>query len=123
MGQGRSRSAGHDDRPTGEAARRYAIDRRRTRTSRGREAITLKRLERAARALDCTLVYTLVPRKPLETLVQERAHQVARKRIQTVSHSMLLENQSVPEDVEREQLERLARQLIDGGGSRLLDER
>ncbi len=36
-------------------------------------AITLNSLERAARALDCRLVYALVPRDPLEELVSARA--------------------------------------------------
>ncbi|HEY4215476.1 MAG TPA: mobile mystery protein A [Steroidobacteraceae bacterium] len=87
------------------------------------KAITLKTLERAARELDCTLVYVLVPRKPLESLVQERARQTARKRLHTISHSMALENQRVIEDDERAQLERLAQKLIDGPGSALWDER
>ena len=87
------------------------------------KAITLKTLERAARALDCTLVYALVPRKPLESVVQERAYQAARKRLHTISHSMTLENQRVLEDDERAQLERLAQKLIDGPGSALWDER
>ena len=87
------------------------------------KAITLKTLERAARALDCTLVYALVPRKPLESLVQERARQAARKRLHAISHSMALENQRVLEDDEREQLERLAQKLIDGPGSGLWDDR
>jgi predicted DNA-binding mobile mystery protein A len=87
------------------------------------KAITLKTLERAARALDCTLVYALVPRKPLESLVQERARETARKRLQTISHSMALENQRVLEDDERAQLERLAQKLIDGPGSALWDDR
>jgi len=87
------------------------------------KAITLKSLERAARALDCTLVYALVPRKPLESLVQERARQAARRRLHTISHSMVLENQRVLEEDERAQLERLAQTLIDGPGSALWDER
>ncbi len=44
-------------------------------------------------------------------------------RLQTISHSMVLENQRVLEDDERAQLERLAQQLIDGPGSALWDER
>jgi predicted DNA-binding mobile mystery protein A len=87
------------------------------------KAITLETLERAARALDCTLVYALVPRKPLETLVQERACEAAGERLRTVSHSMALEDQRVGEEDERAQLERLAQKLIDGPGSALWDER
>lgn len=86
------------------------------------KAITLETLERAARALDCTFVYALVPRKPLETLVQERAREAARKRLRTISHSMALEDQRVREDDQHAHLERLAQKLIDGPGSALWDE-
>jgi predicted DNA-binding mobile mystery protein A len=85
------------------------------------KAITIATLERAARALDCTLVYALVPRKPLEAIVQERAREAARERLRTISHSMTLEDQRVGEDDELAQLERLARKLIDGPGSALWD--
>jgi predicted DNA-binding mobile mystery protein A len=83
------------------------------------KAITIETLERAARALDCTLVYALVPRKPLEAIVQERAREAARERLRTVSHSMTLEDQRVGENDERSQLERLAQKLVDGPGSAL----
>lgn len=87
------------------------------------KAITLATLERAARALDCTLVYALVPRKPLDTLVRERARAAARERLRTISHSMTLENQRVREEDEAVQLERLVQKLIDGPGSALWHER
>jgi len=87
------------------------------------KVITLETLERAARALDCTLVYALVPRKPLETIVRERAREKARDRLRTISHSMSLEDQRVHEEDEHEQLERLAQKLLDGPGSALWDER
>jgi predicted DNA-binding mobile mystery protein A len=85
--------------------------------------ITLETLERAAHALDCTLVYALVPRKPLQTLTQERAVEVAHRRIRSVSHSMALEDQRVGESDERAQIERLAQTLLDGPGSALWDDR
>ncbi len=87
------------------------------------KAITLETLERAARALDCTLVYALVPRQPLEQIVQERARERARERLRTISHNMALEDQRVRDDDEREQLERLVQKLLDGPGSALWDER
>jgi predicted DNA-binding mobile mystery protein A len=87
------------------------------------KVITLETLERAARALDCTLVYALVPRKPLETIVRERAREKARERLRTISHSMSLEDQRVHEEDEHEQLERLAQKLLEGPGSALWDER
>jgi len=59
------------------------------------KVVTIATLERAAHALDCTLVYALVPRKPLETIVRERARDAAQERLRTISHSMALEDQRV----------------------------
>lgn len=87
------------------------------------KSITLETLERAARALDCTLVYALVPRQPLDALVQERAREVARERLRTISHSMTLEDQRVRDEDQQAQLEGLAQKLIDGPGSALWNER
>ena len=56
-------------------------------------SIELATLRRVAEALDCTLVYALVPNKPLETMVRDRARAFTKKRRQHVEHSMLLEDQ------------------------------
>jgi hypothetical protein len=48
-----------------------------------------------AEALDCTLVYALVPNSPLETTIRDRARAFARRRRGPVEHSMLLEDQKV----------------------------
>lgn len=85
-------------------------------------SISLNNLERAAHALDCRLVYALVPRKPFEALVRDRAAELAARRLRTTGHSMALEAQGVEASDEREHLERLTRQLIDGGGSILWEE-
>ncbi len=82
-------------------------------------SITLDSLERAARALDCRVVYALIPRKPLDDMVAERAHSVAEKRLQSTRHSMALEAQSVDRSDEEEQLKRLGEQLIRKSGSEL----
>jgi predicted DNA-binding mobile mystery protein A len=84
-------------------------------------AITLGSLARAARALDCDLVYALVPRKPLETLAEERALQVAKRRIRPTRHTMALEAQSVDQKAEEEQVKQLARRLLEMPGSALWD--
>ena len=65
--------------------------------SEARGSIELATLRRVAEALDCTLVYALVPNKPLETTVRERAREFARLRLEPVEHSMLLEDQKVTE--------------------------
>lgn len=57
--------------------------------------IQLKTLRRAAEALDCTLVYALVPNASLEQSVDERARTIARRALGRISHTMRLEDQSV----------------------------
>ncbi|MCU7829157.1 MAG: mobile mystery protein A [Candidatus Thiodiazotropha sp. (ex Myrtea sp. 'scaly one' KF741663)] len=85
-------------------------------------AITLDSLERAAQALDCRLVYTLVPRKPLDNLVAERAKIIAKKRLETTGHSMKLEAQGVEAMDESEQLKSLMNKIVAQGGSVLWEE-
>jgi predicted DNA-binding mobile mystery protein A len=85
-------------------------------------AITLNSLERAARALDCRLVYALVPRDPLEELLNARARRLALKRLESTRHSMSLEAQDVDETDEQEQLKRTIRRLVDKAGSELWEE-
>ncbi len=82
-------------------------------------SITLESLERAAQALDCRLVYALVPRKPLETLVEDRASELAKKHLRATSHSMGLEDQRVDETDEQEHLKTLVQKLLDQPGSAL----
>ena len=82
-------------------------------------SITLESLERAARALDCRLVYAIVPRKPLELLVEDRARTLAKKRLRATSHSMALEDQRVDDADEQDHLERIVQKLLDQPGSAL----
>jgi len=83
------------------------------------KGITLETLERAARALDCRLVYALVPSKPLELLAEDQARELAKKRLRATSHSMALEDQRVDEADERDHLERLVQKLLNQPGSAL----
>ena len=78
------------------------------------EKITLASLRKLANALDCELQYTLVPRKSLEEILLERAITVAKERLQPISHSMSLENQSVSQPANNKQLELLAKEILDG---------
>lgn len=69
--------------------------------SEARGSIELATLRRVATALDCTLVYALVPNQPLETTIRVRARAFARKRLGPVEHSMLVDAQKVePKDSE-----------------------
>ena len=60
------------------------------------DRITLKSLRAAANALDCDLVYALVPRSgTMQDLAETRARVQARKHVMGVEHSMALEDQAV----------------------------
>ena len=63
--------------------------------SEAKGTIELATLRRVAEALDCTLVYALIPNQPLEAMVRDRARAFARRRLEPVEHSMLLEDQKV----------------------------
>lgn len=63
--------------------------------SEAKGTIELATLRRVAAALDCTLVYTLVPNRPLEQTMRERARLYARRHRSPIEHSMMLEDQKV----------------------------
>jgi predicted DNA-binding mobile mystery protein A len=56
-------------------------------------AIQLKTLRRAAEALDCSLVYAIVPNDSLEGVVRARARRIALRDLGRVAHTMRLEAQ------------------------------
>jgi predicted DNA-binding mobile mystery protein A len=78
--------------------------------SEAKATIELATLRRIAEALDCTLVYALVPNRPLETTVRERARLFARRRRAPVEHSMLLEDQAVEAKDADQRLEEIVRE-------------
>ena len=79
--------------------------------SEAKGTIQLATLRRVAEAIDCTLVYALIPNKPLETIVRDRARKVARRRLQPIEHSMLLEAQQVSAKDFEARLDELVRDI------------
>ena len=63
--------------------------------------IQLSTLRRAAEAMDCMLVYALVPETSLTEMVERRARALAIAALSRVSHSMALEDQQVDRDFEK----------------------
>lgn len=55
--------------------------------------ITLHTLRRAAEALECKVVYAIVPRTSLEDAVQKRARKIALRDLKQINHTMKLEAQ------------------------------
>jgi predicted DNA-binding mobile mystery protein A len=84
---------------SGELARRLKTSRQlplQLEKGEAEDRITLKSLRAAANALDCDLVYALVPRaNSLEETVEDRERAEAKKRVVGVEHSMALEDQAV----------------------------
>jgi predicted DNA-binding mobile mystery protein A len=74
---------------------------------------TLKSLREAAEALDCRLVYAIVPNKPLDAIIRERASDKAFRELAMVSHGMLLEGQSLNKEQMQEELERLTDEVLE----------
>lgn len=64
-------------------------------------SIQLRTLRRAADALDCTLVYALVPKTSLEDGVRSRARKIAKRDLRRVAHTMTLEDQGT-DDIDSE---------------------
>ena len=76
--------------------------------------VTLSSLERAAEALDCRLVYVLVPNRPLSERLEERADAVAEAQLAAVDQTMKLEKQSVSNAKQRETMkQRIVMALLD----------
>lgn len=74
--------------------------------------IQLKTLRRAAEALDCTLVYALVPNDSLEGAVRARARKIALRDLGRVAHTMKLEAQETPDGATDERLEAYIRDKV-----------
>jgi predicted DNA-binding mobile mystery protein A len=74
--------------------------------------VTFAALRRAADAMDCDLLYAVVPRTPLRQMLWSRARAIAAKRLGKVAHSMQLEEQAVPSEEHDQQVEDLAAQIM-----------
>lgn len=76
----------------------------------------LETLSRAAEAMDCELVYALVPRTTLEATVLAQARRKAERHLAHVVHHGRLEAQEVSEDELAAQVEELASWFADRRG-------
>jgi predicted DNA-binding mobile mystery protein A len=74
--------------------------------------IQLKTLRRAAEALDCVLIYALVPRTSLEATVEKRARALAVEQMDRIGHTMDLEAQGLSQDEREAQVEAYIREHL-----------
>lgn len=80
--------------------------------SEAADTIQLKTLRRAAEALNCTLVYALVPNTSLEAMVKARAREIALHDLGRVAHTMNLEAQETDERDLEERIEDYIRDVL-----------
>lgn len=80
------------------------------------DSIRIGTLRRAADALDCDLVYALVPRESLDEVVHRRALKKAADHIAPIAHHSRLENQALSMTASRSEVDDLAAGLIDKRG-------
>lgn len=74
--------------------------------------ITLGTLQHVAEALDCTVVYALVPRTSLQDTVDREAAAAARRIIEPVATTMALERQSLEPGRDDDVVDAIASDLI-----------
>jgi predicted DNA-binding mobile mystery protein A len=75
-------------------------------------SITLRSLSRAAEALNCRLVYALVPHESLEAVVRRQAELAADRILSRVNATMALEDQSSDSETRNQQREDLVDELV-----------
>jgi predicted DNA-binding mobile mystery protein A len=83
--------------------------------------ITLESLNKVAEALNCRLVYALIPDKPLDEMQRDRARKLADALLKPVAHTMTLEDQAMSEQEAKRQRKQLAKQLLSQNPKKLWD--
>ena len=102
-----------------DLARRMGISQQRVPAiERGEQDMTIKlaTLMRAANALDCELVYALVPRASLDAMVKDQARRQATEWVRRVTQHSRLEDQQPTDADLAEQIEELAAELAERRG-------
>jgi predicted DNA-binding mobile mystery protein A len=88
--------------------------------------VTLERLAKAADAMNCRLIYAIVPSDrygDLEAIIDERAQDLAQQLVRTTEHSMRLEKQGASDADLTKEVDSLANQLKSKMDSRIWGKR
>lgn len=81
-------------------------------SSEGAGTITLASLRKLADGLGCEVAYVLLPREPLEDMVERQARTRARRIVGSISESMMLEGQDVSERALLDEVDFLTQTLV-----------
>lgn len=87
-----------------------------------RGATTLRTLQNAATAMNCMLVYAIVPNEPLDDMVRARAIVKARSELARLDHTMRLENQAILRSDLEEEEQRIVNHILSGSLRGLWDD-
>lgn len=85
-------------------------------------APSLKTLREAAEAMDCVLVYAIVPRTSLDEILRDQASKKADVELARHHHTMRLENQAMDKRDLAAERERLVADMLAGSLRRVWDE-
>jgi len=83
---------------------------------------SLKTLRQAAEAMDCVLVYAIVPRTSLDEILRDQAAKKADIELARLHHTMRLENQAMDKRDLAAERERLVSDMLTGSLRRVWDE-
>ncbi len=83
---------------------------------------SLKTLREAAEAMECTLVYAIVPTKSLDAIMRARAAEKAEAELAHLHHTMTLENQAMTKVDLVQERARLIDELLAGSTRRLWED-
>jgi len=81
--------------------------------------INLKSLNKIADAMNCKLIYALVPHESLEKIIDDRIDYVAVNMISHIDYSMMLEKQSLNGKILKEQMDNLKSKLKNNFSSKI----
>ncbi|MBO0492210.1 helix-turn-helix domain-containing protein [Pseudomonas sp. Marseille-Q1929] len=112
-------SLGRSLRAQAEIAGISSVTLTKSERSEAEDRISLAQLRKLAAALDCELVYGLVPKKPLHEVIEDRAELLAKQEILGVAHSMSLEDQRPSDAFIQRQIDERRKELLDGSWARL----
>ncbi|MBS6210026.1 mobile mystery protein A [Proteus cibi] len=78
--------------------------------------ITLNQLKLLAEQLNCDFTYALVPKKPVEEIIEDRVTEIAIQSLDSNAQNMFLEAQSIDKKAQEHLLEQAKKEIIASGG-------
>lgn len=78
------------------------------------KTISLEALEKVAQAMNCKLVYSIVPLEPINKILEKQARKIAKQQIHILNRSMALEEQALTSKQVKQQENSLVEELLRG---------